>query len=330
MRLPPLAPNTIYFEPAIPGLYGGGELFLHNHVQNGGSSALPPPMSGSVVEDDFSGGDCAECGCAHDRQGLDNSITCYTKPELDKIAKKSGIKEPEKKVEIVLAKEIKAKKQGECGNDQACWAGNDNSLEKAFKPIAPKGKYTWLNTTNIKDVAEQWEKSHPDFEYLGTVPIDFEEVDSTFRNFDIRKQLKKGKTKFGAVFNTDYSTGRGKHWIAMFGDLDKKEINYFDSYANNSRRPPPTQITAFASKLKEQGKKLNGFEHLTYNQNETVFQRANSECGVFSLYFLKKSLDGVPFKDFQKQPIHDEEVNQYRKNKGLVAFFRDEAVPVGI
>ena len=72
----------------------------------------------------------------------------------------------------------------------------------------------------------------------------------------------------------------------MFVDLDKEQINYFDSYGQ--QRPTPPEISELAAKLSQQGRK-HGL-NLKYSQNKSVFQKKNSECGVYCLYFLKKSL----------------------------------------
>ena len=263
--------------------------------------------------------------CSHNRQNNDNSLTCYTNKELKKIAKSSGINYTNKS-ERKLVEEITNAKENECGHNQACWAKNDPELLKvAFKPVVPDGKFTWLNTTNIQHVMEQFEKKHSDFKYLATVAIDFKEYHPIFQNFNLSKYYLNNLKKLGIVFNTDKHYQRGQHWISMFIDLNKEEINFFDSYGN--QRLVPSQVDDLADELKMQGK-AHGL-NLKYSQNKSVFQKKNSECGVFCLYFLKRSLEGVSFQDFTKNPISDDEVNKYRVHKGWASFFRPKNVPVG-
>ena len=314
--LPPVIPNCIS-QLAIQKQSGGNLEFI------------PPLASSSIVDDAQDIGDCAACDCAHDRQGGDNQVTCYIKSELMTIASRSGIKDTKGKSEQWLIEKIRDTKENECGrNDQSCWAGQDIAmLEAAYKPVVPNGQYTWLNTTNIQHVMDQFSKIHTDFQYIGTVPMDFEKVSMDFKNFNLKNLMNNNKKKFGAVFNTDYSTGVGQHWIAMYGDLDKKEINFFDSYG--TQRKTPQEIDAFAERLQVEAAELSTPMKLNYSKNNTVFQKESSECGIFSLYFLKKSLEGVAFSDFQNNPISDQEVNTYRKHKGWMSFFRNRKVPVG-
>lgn len=262
--------------------------------------------------------------CSHNRQNADNTLTCYTNPELKKIAKSAGINP--NIGEKALVKKITEVKKTECGKDQACWAkSNPELVQVAFKPVVPDGKFTWLNTTNIQHVMEQFEKKHNDFKYLGTVAINFKDYHPVFKNLNLSKYYSKNLKKLGIVFNTDKNYQRGQHWISMFVDLDKEQINFFDSYGNE--RPVPTEIDELAATLTKQGK-THGL-NLKYSQNKSVFQRKNSECGVYCLYFLKTSLDGVSFDDFTKRIVSDDEVNQYRVHKGWASFFRPKKVPVG-
>ena len=52
-----------------------------------------------------------------------------------------------------------------------------------------------------------------------------------------RRKKKNGKEKIGIIFNTDYSTGPGEHWVSFYVDLigrnrkKKPGIYFFDSVA---------------------------------------------------------------------------------------------------
>ena len=45
--------------------------------------------------------------------------------------------------------------------------------------------------------------------------------------FNLRDNLKEGKTKVGIIFNTDPHTEDGEHWVAMYMDLNKGKIILF-------------------------------------------------------------------------------------------------------
>ena len=51
--------------------------------------------------------------------------------------------------------------------------------------------------------------------------------------------------------------------------------------------------------------------------NSTRFQYEDSECGVFSIYFLEQLIEGKKLKDIigKGKQIHDNEVNKKRFNK---------------
>ena len=69
---------------------------------------------------------------------------------------------------------------------------NKEEIEKyTFRPIAPEGKFEWLNTLNIDDVMKQYEKKYSDFEFLGTVPMDFDDLPVLgIKDHDFNKSIK--------------------------------------------------------------------------------------------------------------------------------------------
>jgi hypothetical protein len=176
---------------------------------------------------------------------------------------------------------------------------------------------TWLDTNNIDDVMRQYEEAYPRFQYLGAVPIDFSAPDpysgnavaspkqkclySYFCNINLADAKKKGKTGIGAVFNLDPHFRDGSHWVALFVDLARGEVNFFDSYGV---RPHPLIFNLMKS--------LTLQMPLTLNYNARRFQRSNTECGMYSIYFLIKMIEGVPFKKFVRGVVADAEMIRLR------------------
>ena len=66
-------------------------------------------------------------------------------------------------------------------------------------------------------------------------------------------QYKDKKKYIGIVFNLDKHTQSGTHWISMFCNIPKKEINYWDSYGYK----PPKEVTELMNKLKKQAKDMD-------------------------------------------------------------------------
>lgn len=262
-----------------------------------------------------------EYACTNTDQN--NELTCFNAKELIRIAQLHNIP-LQNKDEIDMTYQIHESLKSLCGNNQACWTKGDDQLMKAFKAVAPNGQFTWLNTTNLNEVMERKAMKHPDFKFLGTVAIDFEQYDPTYKYFSFNDYPEC--SSFGCIFNTDRHYESGQHWIAMYFSIPRKEILFFDSYGNSRQVPP--EVNKFAQRLKNDAKKIKmrggggGKISLKYRTNPTQFQRKNSECGVYCLYFLHKCIDGMNFDEFIKQDLPDNIVNQYRTKKGKDSFFR--------
>ena len=69
-------------------------------------------------------------------------------------------------------------------------------------------------------------------------------------NINIKRLIRKGKTKIGIVFNLDNHDQDGSHWVSFFCDFDRNAIYYFDSYGYKE----PKEVTTLIKRLQEQGK----------------------------------------------------------------------------
>jgi Ulp1 family protease len=144
--------------------------------------------------------------------------------------------------------------------------------------------------------------------------------------------MKENKTKIGIIFNLDKHDQKGSHWVSMFIDLEEKFIFYFDSAGDAI----PPEIRILKDRLIRQAKKLTPPLKLLYKHNHNVeHQLENTECGVYSLFFIITMLTGdckcgdldkhnnikdrtnMSFKDkmalFQKGRIPDSYIERYRK-----------------
>ena len=80
----------------------------------------------------------------------------------------------------------------------------------------------------------------------------------------------------------------GSHWVGMF-EFNKGEIGYFDSYGYSA----PKEVVELMEKLKKQCNELK--QRVVLKFNTTRHQRKNSECGVYSINFIVKMLEGHEF-----------------------------------
>ena len=78
----------------------------------------------------------------------------------------------------------------------------------------------WLSSDDIDHVENQFTKLFSKYYYLGTFPIDFDKKSETGKclvsslcSLDLKRIHKNGFTQIGIIFNTDVSSGPGKHWV---------------------------------------------------------------------------------------------------------------------
>lgn len=185
----------------------------------------------------------------------------------------------------------------------------------------------WLSNLDIDDVLSEYEKSYPYFKAIKTATIDFDEicyVDDLCK-LKNKKQLinliNSGKKKIGVVFNLDKMSEDGSHWVSLFIDLQDNFLFYFDSNGDKI----PKEIKSFIDRIKGFCSQLeNPIELQEYNNYKVQHQLENSECGMYSLFFIITMLTGkmnnLPFNSiddkiqlFREPRIPDNYVNEFRK-----------------
>lgn len=250
---------------------------------------------------------------------------------------------------LKLVEDITKKLSSSCST-QICWLRNDilknidneEITNNTFRPIGPKSKYEWLSTTNINDVIDQYHTHNKDFLFMGTVPYDFQELKVLgLNNFNFNKIFEEGKNKLGMVINLDESHQTGSHWVSLYTDLKKNQIYFFDSVG----KPPKKKIKTFINKIvefmykkkynkdidvstimsliKQVNNKNNKIKYLNMlNTNLNPFdirynniqhQFKNSECGVYSINFIVRSLKGESFDNIINNITSDDKMNECRQ-----------------
>ena len=276
--------------------------------------------------------------CSPKEKDKINGFTCYTTASLIKMKDLWNLRHPDSKISATDPKQVHRELEQHMSkvcNKESCWLKQhfvsgkiDGEMLGAFAPVAPKewkkNPNEWLSSVDITNVMKQYEKAYKCFEFIGPTPIDFDSkmyngqcVWNELCHFSIHEQIKKGKTKIGIIFNTDPHTEGGQHWISMFINIKKKQIFFFDSAGDKV----PSEIKRFADRVIEQGKKLDEPIHFHFDQNYPVeHQYGNTECGVYSLYFIIYMLeDKISGHYLKTHIIPDEYVNKYRH-----IFFNDE------
>lgn len=226
------------------------------------------------------------------------------------------------KYKLYLLDQFKEKLKASCGENQVCWTeqsyinymNNESQKELqafTFRPKGPKGKFEWLNTLNINDVMNQYQVKYTDFKFLGAVPIDFDNIYKNIRKINIKALQSEGIYKIGIVFNLDESWKSGSHWVALFTNTRNGEIYYFDSYGIR----PEFRIRKLVRRIANQIIELKNcnLNDIKVEYNDIRHQYGDSECGMYSLNFIERMLDGETFDEICHSKVPDAVVNSKRK-----------------
>jgi hypothetical protein len=182
-----------------------------------------------------------------------------------------------------------------------------------FRPEKPeswdKKPTEWLDSYNIEDVMNQYEKADPAFEFIGPVPIDFDTQTGAWGKciveelckLNVADMKRKGKTKIGIIFNLDPHDQPGSHWVCAFVDITASAAYYFDSYGYE----PEDEIVALLERLNKQG-----IQNIYYN--DIRHQRRGSECGMYCLFVIICLLRGRKFYDICSKVVNDDTMNAFR------------------
>ena len=185
-------------------------------------------------------------------------------------------------------------------------------LEQYFRPFGPSNNNNWLSNFNIEEVLKQYEQKYPDFIMLGAVPRDFKTIEYCKEDYTkehIIDLIKKGKRRFGSVFNLDLSYQSGSHWVSMFVDINKGQIYYIDSVG----KKPQDEFVELMDLFEEIIKSINKNIKIDKRIGTMDHQHKNTECGVYSIFFIVSLLNGKSFDYLNKKRTPDELVQKYRK-----------------
>jgi hypothetical protein len=179
----------------------------------------------------------------------------------------------------------------------------------------------WLSNYDIMEVLKQYEEGHPEFKMIGPTPIDFDDSPKSMKGqcvwkelctFDVQHYMRIHKTKLGVVFNLDKHNGPGTHWVSLFVDFENEYLFYMDSAGQRV----PRRIHRLVKKIQKQAAKLTPSKKMKFYQNHPMeHQKGNTECGMYSLYFLITMLTG------------ETEGGQLNTPDEKIAFFKKERIP---
>ncbi len=280
--------------------------------------------------------------CAPSKKLTDGS--CYSIDNLKDIASAYN-KEYSDKIRIsdnkkILLQELTGKmhKRFNCdkdGNDQQkCWQSsslikglNNNDIKyNTFRPNGPSDSNKWLATGDINKVMQQYQYKYKNFKYLGTLPNDFADLPYyDINNVDFAKLEKQNINQLGAVINLDNHNQSGSHWVAFYTNLSENKVYYFDSVGIK----PNKRINAFVRKVltymynKKHNTNFNVQQFLSkyhsskeydVRYNKIQHQFKNTECGVYSMNFIIRLLNGKSFDNIVENITKDEDMSKCRQS----------------
>lgn len=277
-------------------------------------------------------GEMIKLRCSPKLKEKTKEFSCYEDATLYKMRDLWNARHPDSQINTNDTKYIwialKEKMKNVC-NKESCWLKQkfvdgklNKELTESFAPKSPKEwkkkPNTWLSSMEILDVMKQYEKTYKCFEFIGPSPIDFdfkkmygECVWDELCNFSVEKQIKNGKTKIGMIFNSDPHNKGGEHWISMFVNIKKGQIFYFDS-AGDKMKP---EIKKLIDRIISEGSKMMPPVNFVFDQNYPVeHQYGNTECGIYSIYFIVHMLEDKITGEYLKTHIlNDKYMQQFRK-----------------
>jgi len=259
------------------------------------------------------------------------AFTCYTSSGLHKIKNIWNKKHPDRRITsnrpIKIWEALRHALNKSC-NKESCWLKHKcikesidlETKEYTFAPHSPKeweeNPNEWLTSVDILEIMKQYEKTYKCFDFIGPSPIDYDKhlaygecVWEELCEFSLSKSLKDGKTKTGIIFNLDSHNKPGSHWVAMFIDSQRRDIYYLDSYGEKI----PRQIKKFVTKVQKQSLNVGNKKEYKLLENKRRHQFGDSECGMYSLYFIIKMLMGQTFSKFTSKRIKDDYMTKLRK-----------------
>ena len=269
--------------------------------------------------------------CAPSANVSVDSPSCYNDESLHKLKDAWNHRHPDDAITTNVPHKIwtqlRQKLSTVC-NTERCWLNqnfiqpylDDHLKSYVFAPTSPakwnENPTEWLTSTDLTRVMRQYEKAYPHFAFLGPSPIDFDSpkthgtcVWEELCNFNLQKFIKKNIYKIGIIFNVDPHYKGGSHWIALFINIKKQFIFYFDS----NGRPMPVQVKTFIDKVKTQGREF-GIEFEDDQNHPFRHQEGNTECGIYCLYFIVSLIKGRHTAQyFKTHKIPDTKMERFRK-----------------
>ncbi len=215
------------------------------------------------------------------------------------------------------------------------------ALRKNFKAAGPRDTAELTSNFDLDGTLDRWAVEFPFFFPFPFAMMDFWESGDPLAKWSV-PQILAGRRSGGSpkscaacIINTDTSSGPGKHWVCVFvGARDTKTeaekarlraagkpagcpitVEYFNSAGN----PPPAAAAKWMEETRDdliRWEAANGTNRPVQTRSVTsvLHQRSDTECGLYSLFYIRARLEGRPISTFEGARIPDAEMTDFRKH----------------
>jgi len=265
--------------------------------------------------------------------------SCFTYEQLKHIATNFNKSNPVKKITIHRKKAelwdaINTRLSSECAsndekcasNDEKCWLqfNKTRDAQERFRPNMPStwkhNPQEWLSNFDIQNVMSQYDKNS--FKFLGVFPSDYDYklamnvcVAQELCNLDVHRLKAEGVTEIGIVFNTDPHYASGAHWVAVYACTNPRSNKFGFYYYDSNAAEPSEYIKKLHASIRSQFAATPGLmTRFTLKSNNIRHQFKNTECGMFSMYFIIRMLNKKKsFEQIIHEKLNDEIIFKKRK-----------------
>lgn len=220
--------------------------------------------------------------------------------------------------------------------------GSARELDTRFKEGGPREGRALLSNFNIDGTLQRWAYEFEDFYNYPFCMMDFARTGGVLvrhppaealagrakqivRNPEAAEieKVRRACRCMGCIVNTDVSTGLGLHWVAVFVDCRSREAAWTLEYFNSAGNPPPREMTRWLEETRRALAAARARKPRTYGGEEvkvvpvTSFrhQRSQTECGLYSLFYIRSRLEGVSPATFMRGGrITDEVMAEFRRH----------------
>ena len=208
--------------------------------------------------------------------------------------------------------------------------------ERRFKARGPRSSRALLSNFNIDQTLQRWAAVFPDFYNCSFAMMDFARTREPLARVSLPDvylgnesqdlgsaggRLTRPCRTFACVVNTDDSSGGGKHWVELFVDMrGMKDEPWTTEYFNSAGNPPPTAILKWMAQTEDDLRELRSSTAapagsvMTVPVTDVAHQRTRTECGLYTLFYVRARLEGEPFAYFAEDRVPDEAMVAFREH----------------